>query len=441
MSAGDAIQTARLDADGRLIAADARLADLNRAAGGGEGLPLALSGIAALARLARRLGIVIARPATVADIDEDLDLWVRAIPGSDGTRIEVSGWRAREPAVADAPSGDDAAFDLAEADFAWESDAGMHITAHSGDSAALGQPLTAVFDLSGEDSLVQILTAAANRAGFAEQPARQASDGRAVLLAGRARLDARGHFAGFAGTARFAADAMPEPPAPTPDAFGAQFAERLDRALRTPLQRIVAHADSIGAQADGPVRAEYVDYAHDIATAARHLMGLVDDLVDLSAIERSDFTVEAEPIDLADVARRAAGLLAVRAANAEVHVHRPGADETLPATGEFRRALQILVNLIGNAVRYSPRGGMVWLRLDHEDGRASVTVADQGRGIAREDQARIFDKFGRVDPNEPGGNGLGLYIARRLARAMGGDVTVESEPGQGARFTLTLPAS
>ena len=71
---------------------------------------------------------------------------------------------------------------------------------------------------------------------------------------------------------------------------------------------------------------------------------------------------------------------------------------------------------------------------------ASAIVADQGKGIAVEDQARIFGKFERVDASEPGGNGLGLYIARRLARAMGGDLTVESAPGEGARFTLTLPA-
>ncbi|MEV8831825.1 hypothetical protein AB0063_26300, partial [Klebsiella pneumoniae] len=95
-------------------------------------------------------------------------------------------------------------------------------------------------------------------------------------------------------------------------------------------------------------------YAADIASAGRHLMGLVDDLVDLQAIERPDFVVAKEAIDLADVARRAAGLLQVRASEAKVRIDRPSLGETLAATGEFRRALQVLVNLIGNAVRYSP---------------------------------------------------------------------------------------
>lgn len=435
---------ALIDGEGRVVEADPRLAALNASAGGGIGQPLALPAIAELARLSRRLGIVIARPAVVADGDEDIELWVRARPQPGGVRIEVSGWRERaaEPAP---PPRDAHRFDAAEAHFLWESDAAMLLTALSGEGfdpvAAIGQPLTRVFDLTTDEALLPLLSAAAARGTFADQPARIAADGRAIRLSAAAHVDSGGGFAGFVGTGRFADTAPAEPAAEPVPAFGEQFADRLDRALRTPLQRIVAHADSIGAQADGPVRPEYVEYAQDISSAARHLMGLVDDLVDLSAIERPDFAVAAEAVDLADVARRAAGLLAVRAANADVRIERPGMDDAAPAIGEFRRALQILVNLIGNAVRYSPRGGAVWLRMGGGDGRVSVTVEDQGRGIARADQARIFDKFGRVDANEPGGNGLGLYIARRLARAMGGDVTVESEPGQGARFTLTLPAA
>jgi signal transduction histidine kinase len=111
----------------------------------------------------------------------------------------------------------------------------------------------------------------------------------------------------------------------------------------------------------------------------------------------------------------------------------------LPATGEFKRALQIVKNLLTNAIRYSPEGGQVWIRSDREGDLAALIVADQGKGIHPEDQTRIFEKFERVDPAEPGGSGLGLYIARRLARAMGGDITLDSAPGQGARFTFTLP--
>ena len=87
-----------------------------------------------------------------------------------------------------------------------------------------------------------------------------------------------------------------------------------------------------------------------------------------------------------------------------------------------------------------PEGGQVWIRGEREGDLVAIVVADQGKGIAEEDQERIFGKFERVDPSEPGGTGLGLYIARRLARAMQGDLDVDSAPGQGARFTFTLPA-
>ncbi|WP_312490909.1 sensor histidine kinase, partial [Sphingomonas sp.] len=134
------------------------------------------------------------------------------------------------------------------------------------------------------------------------------------------------------------------------------------------------------------------------------------------------------------------GLLGVRAEAAGVTVRRPGATDMLDATGDFGRSLQILINLIGNALRYSPRGGEVMVTAEREGDWALVRVVDQGKGIAPEDQARIFEKFERVDPTEPGGNGLGLYIARRLARAMGGDLSVESVPGAGATFTFRLRA-
>ena len=102
--------------------------------------------------------------------------------------------------------------------------------------------------------------------------------------------------------------------------------------------------------------------------------------------------------------------------------------------------MQILLNLIGNAIRYSPAASQIWVRLEPAGARARVIVADQGAGVSLEQQARMFDKFERLGRKDEGGSGLGLYIARRLARAMGGDITVASAPGEGARFTLTLPA-
>ena len=447
----DRAVTGRVDAAGRLVAADPPLAELNARAGGGEGGMLSVPQIAALARLARRLGITVSRAAIAADGDRDLDLWVRAHPVGDEVELSITGWGERPaPAAASgAPEEREADFMRAAADWTWETDEALRLTALSGAAAAgigrasaelIGQQLTRLFRFrEGESGSLPILTALAEHKRFEGQIAelRAGRKGR-YFLSGVPLIDGMGRFAGFRGTATSVAGGSVAP-AGVPDPASA-FGERLDQALRTPLAAIVDNAERLRSQPEGPLRHDYTGYAADIAAAGRHLLSLVDDLVDLQAIERPDFAPVAEAVDLADLARRAAGLLAVRAADLGVAIDPPPTDEALPATGDFTRALQVLMNLITNAIRYSPRGGQIWMRTDREGDLAAVIVADQGRGIAEGDQDRIFEKFERVDPAEPGGTGLGLYIARRLARAMGGDISVDSAPGMGARFTFTLPA-
>ncbi|HEX8640049.1 MAG TPA: HAMP domain-containing sensor histidine kinase [Allosphingosinicella sp.] len=442
----------RVDADGRLVAADPPLAELNARAGGGEANILSVPQIASLARLARRLGITISRAAIAADGERDLDLWVRAEPAGDEVALSITGWEERPPGDGAAWAGAerDSDFLRAAADWTWETDDSLQITAVSSAAAAslarmaselIGEPLTRLFRFrEGENGQLPILGALAEHERFDGQVAELNDGGGRYLLSGVPLIDGMGRFAGFRGAAvslkaDTATGAAPRRGPEQPSAFG----ERLDQALRAPLAYIVEHAEQLRAQSEGPLRSDYAGYASDIAAAGRHLLSLIDDLVDLQAIERSDFAPEREPVDLADIARRAAGLLAVRASDRGVRIDAPGAEESLPASGDFTRSLQVLMNLITNAIRYSPEGGQVWIRLEREDDLACVIVADQGKGIAAEDQHRIFDKFERVDPDEPGGTGLGLYIARRLARAMGGDVAVDSAPGQGARFTFTLP--
>ena len=109
-------------------------------------------------------------------------------------------------------------------------------------------------------------------------------------------------------------------------------------------------------------------------------------------------------------------------------------------TGEAHAVVQILVNLLGNAVRHSPDGASVALRFETVDGFCRITIADHGQGIAPADQQRIFERYERVGTT-PDGSGLGLAISRRLAQSMGGDITLDSALGDGARFTLVLPAA
>lgn len=436
MIGGGAV-TARLDSALRLVGADAEFLTMNALAGGEIGAMLALPPLARIGRLAWRLGIPVSRRLTFADGEVDLDCWVRARPEADGVLLALSDLRDRPPrrmpAVAPRrapPPG---------MDWTWETDAGLRLTVVSAGagrfgvdvSAVLAQPITDVFTVKDGAPLAELL---ASGDDLIAVPAQMAPADVPVLLTALRRQDEAGAFAGFVGGIAATAPAAPEP------ALNAALVAQLDQALRPAIGRIIGRADAMNAQVDGPLDEPYVDYAADIASAGRHLLGLIDDLADLEAIERADFHPAAEPIDLADVARRAAGLLTVRAADAEVRIERPGAEAAVPATGEFRRTLQILVNLVGNAVRYAPRGTAVSVRVAAENGRAVATVEDRGRGIAEADQARIFDKFFRVDPREPAGSGLGLYIARRLARAMGGDLWVESAPGEGARFIFTLPA-
>jgi len=436
-----------------LVDADPELAGLHVRAGGKEGGALALPQIASLARLARRLGIVISRPALVADSQSDLDLWVRAEPQADGVvNLAVLSWIERRPAEpAEAPEAErEADFIRAAADWTWEVDDRLRFTSLSPAAAAAagksqgdlaGRDLTSLFKLvEGESGDLPILTALAAQRRFDDQIAELRAPGSArYRLAGVPLIDGASRFGGFRGSATRVVTPPPEAAAEASAVESDAFSERLDRALRAPLDHIIANAETISAQPEGPLRKDYAGYAGDIAAAGRHLLALIDDLVDLQAIERPGFAPERDEIDLADIARRAAGLLSVRAAARQVRIDRPPEDESLPATGEFRRALQIVMNLLTNAIRYSPEGGQVWIRTDREDDLGALVICDQGKGIAPEDQDRIFEKFERVDPNEPGGTGLGLYIARRLARAMGGDIAVDSAPGQGARFTFTLP--
>ena len=440
----------RVDRNGRLVEADRQLLDLHIRAGGEAGGALAVPQIAALARLSQRLGILISRSVVAADGANDLDLWVRAQPDGNDVQLTVGGWAQRvavQPNIADTARETD--FLRATSDWLWETDDSLKVVALSASaetvigsaaSAIIGQPFTRIIKLlENEEGALPLVDALAAKIRFANQLAQIRGREARVRLSAMPLFDGVGRFRGFRGGASWldlpGADEADEAPLAVPDAF----AGRLDKALREPLDRIIANAETISAQTEGPLRRDYADYARDIATAGRHLMALVDDLVDLQAIERPDFSPQSDAVDIADIARRAAALLAVRASERGVRIDRPAPDEILMGRGEFRRVLQILVNLIGNAVRYSPSGAMVWLRCEAQDDRAVIVVADQGKGIADSDHGRIFEKFERVDVSEPGGSGLGLYIARRLARAMGGDILVDSAPGQGARFTLILP--
>jgi signal transduction histidine kinase len=206
----------------------------------------------------------------------------------------------------------------------------------------------------------------------------------------------------------------------------------LDEVLRSPLDRIIESAQRIVERADGPLRSDYASYGSDIAAAARHLLSVLTSMSEEAG-------PASQTIDLAALARDAAVMLEASAEERHAKVVLQDL-KSLRARGEARAVIQILVNLIGNAIRYSPQGGRIAVEFFDDGQTASVSVQDSGPGVAEADQQRIFERFERAH-SEESGTGLGLAISRRLARSMGGDVTLESASARGARFKLSLPTA
>jgi signal transduction histidine kinase len=430
----------RLDRSGRLIVADPELEALQREAGSELGQKLALPQVAAVAQLARKLGTAVGRPAIAASTDNDIELWVNARPDGDEIALSLEGWTVRPAAgprlATILGGGSDAAG--ASAQNEWTTDEELRIISLSSDFAALlgvevadcaGAALTRILRLEEDESGdMPLISALAARRGFAGQRARSRSDeGCLVVLTGDVVTAADGSFAGFRGTAESEKDAAAAVARRSPG-----FDHALDELLRSPIDRIIESAERIVARADGPLRSDYASYGNDIASAARHLLSV------LRAMSEDPAQVHGL-VDLAALSAEAVIMLESSAEDrgARIELDRP---EPLRARGQERAVIQILVNLIVNAIRHSPEDGTIRLSFARTAGTASVTISDEGPGIAGGDEQRIFERFERAQSSQAG-TGLGLAISRRLARSMGGDVTLDSAPGEGARFTLTLPAA
>lgn len=430
----------RLDRAGRLIAADPELAALQSEAGSDIGQALALPQLAAIAELARKLGTSVTRSALAASADHDVELWVTAAPEGEEIALTLEGW-ARRPAagarLASLLSGSPEA-DSPSARKSWAADEELRLITLSDELAeylgvaaeeAGGQPLTRLLRLDEDEAgEMPLLSALATRRGFAGQRARSRRDEtRSLVLKGEVVCAADGSFAGFRGTA----DSGGGPDSAATPGRAVAFDHVLDDVLRSPLDRIIETAERIVERADGPLRSDYASYGTDIAAAARHLLSVIGAMSE-------DPAQGHRPLDLAALAGEAVVMLEAAAEERGIRLELQ-AEGSLNASGQERAVIQILVNLIGNAVRHSPDGSKVVVRFARTPGTASAIVCDEGPGIPPDDQQRIFERFERAGTSAEG-TGLGLAISRRLARSMGGDVTVDSAPGKGARFTLTLPS-
>jgi signal transduction histidine kinase len=401
---------------------------------------LALPQIAAVAQLARKLRTAVSRPALAASTDHDIELWVQARPEGEEIALSLEGWTIRAPAGPRLAAilGGRTEVETGRARNEWAADEELRIISLSPDLAELlgvksddvaGQPLTRIVRLDEDEAgEMPLISALAARRGFSGQLARsRANDAQCVVLDGEVVTGADGNFAGFRGSVQANGSAASETPN-RPAAFDVA----LDEVLRSPLDRIIESAERIVERADGPLRSDYASYGNDIASAARHLLSVLTSMSSEPGIDQGS-------IDLARLAGEAVVMLDSSAEERGVAIELEKI-EALPARGEERSVIQILVNLIGNAIRYSPENGRIGIRFSRTSESASVSVQDEGPGVALADQQRIFERFERAHSSEAG-TGLGLAISRRLARSMGGDVTLDTPPGQGARFTLSLPAA
>ncbi len=452
-----------IDAQGRLMSADAPLAELQERCGGDLPGTLAIPELLALVQQARAMGLKIARSFSAFDGDAEISGFARIHPlgpeDGGGCEVLIENWQRSNvmpPGAREFAARLDA-IDRATAEVSARLDARQRIVVLSARAPdALGLQAAALATPG------QVWSALVELQGITHhQPLHwRLLDGAMCRFEGsprhwRVRLLPLGtdmqNPAGFE-LLLIAEEPFVEVPAEpaaeeTPDASPTRLVgTALTPVLRQPVARIIANAETIRARLAGPLRDEYSDYAGTIASAGQHLAAMLDDLADLEVVETPGFVTAKEPVDLADAARRAAGILGVRAQNRDTVLVVEGERGAAVADAEFRRVLQILINLVGNAIAYAPPASTVTISAAFAgEGRVAVTVADQGQGITPEEAERIFDKGERLGRDSDGGrdrgSGLGLYISRRLAEAMDGSLTVGAAPGGGALFRLELPSA
>jgi len=217
-----------------------------------------------------------------------------------------------------------------------------------------------------------------------------------------------------------------------------QFVSQVSHELRGPLAPIVGYAELLADQPSEPDQVQL--FASLIQDGATRLQRLVDDLLDLSRLENGRYRLERRPIALDGLLDRS--IREARHLSSQHTITLQAPADLPPADADPDRVAQVVTNLVGNAVRYSPDGGEIRVRAEVRAGTVVVSVADQGIGIPANRLGQVFEKFYRVDnqvTRAVGGTGLGLAISRELVQAHGGDVWVESTPGQGSTFSFSLP--
>jgi signal transduction histidine kinase len=222
-----------------------------------------------------------------------------------------------------------------------------------------------------------------------------------------------------------------------------EFLANMSHELRTPLNAILGFSEVLAERMFGEVNEKQAEYLQDILSSGRHLLSLINDILDLSKVEAGRLELELGRFDLPAALDNALTLVRERAARHGITLTLSVDERLGEVVADERKVKQILLNLLSNAVKFTPDGGQVGLAATGAGDGVTIAVSDTGIGIAPEDQAAIFEEFRQVGPEDARrqeGTGLGLTLAKKLVELHGGRIRVQSQVGQGSRFTFTLPA-
>ena len=221
-----------------------------------------------------------------------------------------------------------------------------------------------------------------------------------------------------------------------------EFLASMSHELRTPLNAIIGFSQVLREGLFGPVNEKQEEYLDDILASARHLLALINDVLDLSKVEAGQIEFEVAPFSLRDALESGVVMVRERATTNGVRIALSAAPDVDTIEGDERRIRQVIFNLLSNAVKFTPAGGSVDVTAARVNGEVQVSVADTGPGIAPGDRERIFEEFRQTElgVEQREGTGLGLTLSKRFVELHGGRIWVDSELGRGSTFVFTLPA-
>ncbi len=222
------------------------------------------------------------------------------------------------------------------------------------------------------------------------------------------------------------------------------FLAAMSHELRTPLNAVIGFSEIMHQQALGPLGSkEYIDYAAHILSSGQHLLSLINDVLDFARIESGSLNLNIRPLDLGALLKASLGVIARAAETAGVVLDVTISEQKVVLRADSQRLRQIVVNVAGNAVKFTPRGGRVAVTMRPDmRGGAVITIADSGVGIAEADLPNVFEPFWQADSGLDRlkeGAGIGLPLARQLVALHGGRLELESRFGEGTKVTISLP--